>query len=49
MIAPVEAAIATPQTLVTPVAASREALTRVISPGSGIPMLSRRMIPPTRA
>ena len=46
--APIEAAMATPQTLVTPVAASSEALTSVISPGRGMPMLSGRMMPPTR-
>ena len=35
---------ATPQMLLTPVAASSEALTRVISPGRGTPMLSSRMM-----
>src|SRR5258705_3984866 len=46
-IAPIEAARATPQMLIVPVAASSDALINVISPGSGMPMLSARMIAPT--
>ena len=40
MIAPALAATATHHTLVDPVAASNEAATRAISPGSGMPRLS---------
>ena len=46
-IAPVLAAMATHHTLVTPFAASKEALIRVISPGTGMPRLSIPMTPPT--